>query len=162
MEFTIELPKNPITKEEIKSKRKAMFREDFDKGGNLAKIFVFTKLNEPVNSQDLKMILQGYYKTEYDINLIKRGLKKLNELGILNSISSGEIMSMPQNEMNDLLKDVYRKFFIFLDHIPKQFRKQYNQVNYYWVSNGDGEEYIEWCCNILGFKCVKEKPNERS
>jgi len=109
-------------------------------------------MNEPINAPDLRIILQGYYKMEFDINAIKRGLKKLNELGLLSSASSGDVMSTPQNEMDEIYKEIYRKFFIFLDHIPKQFRKQYNQVNYYWVSK-ENEEYIEWCCRLLGFKC---------
>lgn len=157
MNFTIKLPENPIDPDEIKNKNRKMFRDDFDNGGVLAKVLIFTKMNEPVNSQDLRTYLQGYYKIEFDVNLIKRGLKRLNELGILHSITSGDVMSMPQHEMSDLYKEVYKRFFHFLDHIPKQFRKQYNQVNYYWVANGAGEEYLEWCCKILGFGIEKEK-----
>jgi len=155
--ITIKLPKNPISAEEIKQRNKKMFSDDFEKGGFLTKVLVFTKINEPINSQDLNLFLKKYYKIDFDVNVIKRGLKKLSELGILNSIASGDLMSMPQNELNDLLKEAYKKFFLFLDHIPKQFRKQYNQVNYYWVSNGNGEDYLEWCCKLLGFDFSKDK-----
>jgi hypothetical protein len=161
MNFEIKLPPNPISREEIKAKNKRLFKDDFDKDGILAKTLIFTKMCEPLNSQELQTNLRNYYKIEFDVNLVKRSLKRLNELGILNSITSGEIMSMPQHELNELYKEIYRKFFLFLDHIPKQFRRQYNQVNYYWVSNGVGSEYLEWCANILGFEIIKkEKENE--
>jgi hypothetical protein len=151
----INLPNNPMKKEEIIQKNKAMFKEDLDKGGSLAKVLVFTKIYEPVNSQDLKNYMVGYYHLDIDLNLIKRALKKLGELGILHSITSGDIVIMANNERLEIHKKIYDKFFNFLEHIPKQFRRQYNQVNYYWVSNGEGEAYLEWCCKILGFDFEK-------
>ena len=163
MDFEITLPDNPINSEEIVNKNKRMFSEDFEKAGFLTKILVFTKMNEPLNSQDVNLLLQKYYKIEFDINVVKRGLKKLSELGILNSITSGDIMATPNNKLDDRHKEIYNKFFVFLDHIPKQFRKQYNQVNYYWVSDSGERDYLEWCCRLLGFgfKKIGEKKNDK-
>ena len=33
------------------------------------------------------------------------------------------------------------------------------KTKYYFVSN-EGNDYIEWCCNILGFKFSKGEKNE--
>ena len=157
MEFKIIIPKNPpIKKEEIINQNKKMFADDFQKEGVLAKTLVFTKMNEPIQCTDLKEIFQGYYQIEFDINVIKRALKRLNDLGILHSITSGELMTISPNQMNDFFKEAYRKFFLYLEHIPKQFRKQYTHVTYFWVSNGEGNNYLEWCCKLLGFEIKKE------
>lgn len=162
MGIKINLPKNPITKEEIKARNRAMFKEDFDKGGVLAKILVFITMNEPAQSKELQEKLHEYYRVGFDINHIKRGVRKLNELGILHSITSGEMMTMPQNELSDLVKSAYGKFFLYLEHIPKQFRRQYNQVIYYWVPKGSGEDYLEWCCNLLGFEIEKQNKEKQN
>ena len=65
-------------------------------------------------------------------------------------------MVMPPNEQKDIHKEAYRKFFKYLEHIPKQFRRNYDKLNYYWVLNGEGDEYLEWCCKLLGFEIEKK------
>jgi len=157
MRFKITPPTNPVVPEEVRQKNKRMFSEDFDKSGILTKSMVFTKLNEPVAKGDLKLALQEYYHVEFDKSAIGRALKRINELGLLQSITSGELTTMPQNEMTEMHRKAYKKFFQFLQHIPKQFRRNYDAVTYYWVSNGEGNLYLEWCCKLLGFDYKEEK-----
>ena len=146
----IKLPKNPVTQEEIKQRNKRLLAEDNEKAGILAKVLTFIKMYEPTSNEDLKELLFQYYKIEYDKSKIKVATKRLNDLGIVNSITSGEIMTMPPNEHSEVHKEAYKKFFNYLEHIPKQFRRNYDKVTYYWV-NGGSDEYVKWACKILGF-----------
>lgn len=155
MEFKIKLPKNPVNTEEVKQRNRKMFSEDIERG-ILGKVFIFTQINQPVSNDDLKELLQDYYHLEFDKNRIKIATKRLNDLGLLHSITSGDLMTLPQNEHSDLFREAYKKFFKFLDHIPKQFRKSYTRITYYWVSD-EGKEYVEWVCKLLNFEVEKSK-----
>lgn len=147
----IKLPKNPVTQEEIKQRNKKLLADDNEKGGILAKVLIFTKMNEPTSNEDLKECLFQYYKIEYDKSKIKIATKRLNDLGIISSITSGEIMTTPQNEHTEIYTEAYKKFFKYLEHIPKQFRRNYDKVTYYWVNDGS-DEYVKWGCRVLGFE----------
>lgn len=151
----IKLPKNPINLEQIKIKNKRVLSEDHEKGGLLCKILVFIKMNEPVSNDEIKELLHNYYFNEFDKSKIKLATKRLNDLGMLNSITSGDLMTMPSNERDELHTEAYRKFFLYLEHIPKQFRRNYNRLTYYWINNKEGLEYVEWACKILGFDVQK-------
>ena len=50
-------------------------------------------------------------------------------------------------------KKIIERFHHFLSKIPVAFRNKYTDVNYFWISNGEGFKYIEWCCKLLGFPC---------
>lgn len=151
----IKLPESPITPQEVKQRNKKMMADDFEKrDGYLPKVLVFIKLNQPITNTEIKTELQKYYKFEQSIDKVKNCTTRLKEVGILNSITSGELMTMPPNEKTELHREAYRKFFAFLDHIPKQFRKNYDKVSYYWVDD-DSEEYVEWACKLLGFEIEK-------
>lgn len=157
MGIKIELPKNPMKPETIIQKNKKLFSDDLDKEGYLAKSYAFIKMNEPTYNEELKKKLMEYYQIEIDISVAKRVTKRLSELGLLNSITSGELMIMPRNELEEspIYKEAYRKFFVYLDKIPKQFRRNYDKMAFYWIPNGVGEEYLEWCCKLLNFKMSK-------
>ena len=148
----ITLPENPITPEEVKKRIRAMFKNDFDKDGILAKSFVFTKLTEPTYAKEIKLKLQEYYSIEFDKTNVSKSLKRLSDLGLLNSTTSGDLMTLKYEELNPLQQIAHKKFFYFLDTIPTQFRKKYDALTFYWIST-KGEEYIKWCCDILGFDC---------
>lgn len=156
MVFKIKLPRNNIKIEDIQARNRRMLHDDFEREGLLAKILVFLKMNEPASNDEIKEFLQNYYKIEFDKSKIKISTKRLNDLGILHSITSGELMTMPLSEQTELHKVAYKKFFIYLDHIPSQFRRNYNKVTYYWISNGEGNVYIEFCCKLLGFEYREE------
>ena len=145
----IKLPKNPLNPEDIKSKNRGLLTFDFEKNGILCNTLVFTKINEPVSNEDLKDIMQQYYGIEVDKSKIKIATKRLNDLGMLNSITSGDLTTMPPNERTGIYNEAYIKFFRYLDHIPRQFRKNYDKLTYYWVANGMGLEYLEWACKLL-------------
>lgn len=151
----IKLPKIPIKKEEIKQRNKAMLTYDTDKGGILAKVLAFIKIEEPASNDTIKEALQSYYKIEFDISRIKTATKRLYGLSMLNSITSGELMTMPPNEHTEIHKEAYQKFFRYLEHIPKQFRRNYDKLTYYWLNNSEGLEYVEWACKLLGFEVTK-------
>lgn len=148
-------PNNPTSNEEIKAKNRRMFKEDLDRGGILAKAFIFVKDNEPTYSTEVRQKLIEYYKYEFDKSTISRALKKMGELGLLNSVTSGELTMMPDQERTTYHRIAQAKFLKFLQHIPKQFWSQYNSLVFYWISNGDGLEYLEWCCRLLGFEVKK-------
>lgn len=151
----IKLPKNPIKPEDIKSKIKRIISDDCERGGIMAKVIAFIHMDEPSSNEDIKESMQNYYKEEIDKQKIKANTKRLYELGVLKMVTSGEIITMPQNELVGLYQEAYRKFFKYLDHIPKQFRRNYDKVSYYWISNGGGLEYVEWACKLLNFEVEK-------
>ena len=153
----ISLPKKTITLEQVKQYNKKVLTDNFEKEGILAKILVFVKMNEPVSNDELRNLLYDYYSVEFDKNKIKDCTKRLAELGMLNSITSGDLMATSASERNEMLEIAYKKFFEYLEHIPKQFKKNYNRVNYYWIPNGQGNEYVEWACKILGFGVENDK-----
>jgi len=155
--FKITKPEVPVSREEVRNNNNRMFNEDSQKNGILAKTLVFTQEEEPVGAYELQILLQKYYKVEYDKTSVSRALKKLNNLGLLHGITSGELMTMEDNEMLPIHRHAFAKFRKYLEHIPKQFHRQYTGVFYYWVSNGDGQDYLEWCCRLLGFQIEQEK-----
>lgn len=151
----IKLPKNNLTLDRVKQLNKKTLSEDLERDGILAKVLVFIQLNEPASNDDIKDGLMKYYFVEYDKTKIKNATKRLHDLGMVQAVTSGELMTMPPNERTELYETAYKKFLAYLDHIPKQFRRNYDKVKYYWIANKVGEEYVEWACNILGFEVEK-------
>ena len=156
-QFKIELPENPITKEEIFAKNRGMFNQDLQRGGILAKVFIFTYLNAPASTTEITEKLQAYYRIEFNRGTVYTNLKKLVDLGLLHTATSGDIFSTPENERKEIHEQILKKFLEFISKMPTSFRKRYDAVNYFWISNGDGMQYIEWCCNLLGFKIKEQK-----
>jgi len=155
--FKIKLPDQEIKPEVIEKRNKAMFTEDLEKDGILAKSLVFVYLNQPASTTEITKKMSSYYGIDFDRVKIFRALQKLNEKFILANATSGECLSLSDSERKEIHHEIIRKFYSFLRDIPEQFRRRFQNVNYFWVSNGEGFKYIEWCCKILGFECEVKK-----
>lgn len=155
--FNIIPPEAPELTETIKSRIRGMFNEDFQKNGLLAKIFVFIAMLQPMSATQSTSKLTSYYKIPFDKGTISRNMKKMAEMGLFHSITSGDLQHTPHDMRSAMQKEAYDKHQRYLETIPTQFRKKYDAVNYYWISNGMGEEFVEWCCKIIGFKFEGKK-----
>jgi len=156
MDFDINLPavkKDDKLTEQINKK---MFSDDGDKSKMLSKVLIFIKMNQPVSITELQNKMIEYYKVDMDRSNVFRAAQKLQKLGILNQTVSGVVLAMSESERDAIHNHIIAKHRQFLERIPQAFKARYNDVNYFWVANGDGVKYIEWCCKILGFE-VKQK-----
>ena len=155
MSFKIEMPKieNKESDKIIESKNRAMFTNDFEKReGILAKVLVFTQVNQPVTITGLTNSLISYYKVDFSRSAVFRACDKLNKLGLLHKETSGNILVLQENERDSMQNHILAKHIRFLKELPQAFKKNYNDINYFWVANGEGKKYIEWNCKLLGFK----------
>jgi len=155
--FKIIAPEIEIDKEVLEKRNKAMFKDDFDKGGILAKAFILTYMNEPVSVTELTTILNKQYHIENDRATVYRVLKRLVDKHLFFTATSGYVISIPDPERREIHNKIMEKYHKFIRTIPEQFRKRFHDINYFWVANGDGLNYIQWCCDILGFKYEEEK-----
>lgn len=152
----INLPERDFGEEQIELKNKRIISEDFEKGGVLAKAIVFLYMEQPTSVSELTQNLNDYYNQDYDRTNIFRVLKKLSELHVIARASIGYILAIPGNEQKEIHKKCIEKFHNFLNNIPMPFRNHYQDVNYFWVKNGDGLKYVEWSCKLLKIKYEKE------
>lgn len=157
MKFKITPPNLKIDDKEIESRNRRMFKEDFEKGGMLAKTLVFIHMYEPISNSALSGKLTNFYKQEHDKVAVFRAIDRLVKLGLIFRVTSGYVSSIPLNEKKEMHKKIMEKHWQFLSRQPKQFQHRYTDVNYFWVKNGDGMKYMEWCCKLLNFKCEKEE-----
>lgn len=155
MSFKITMPEPEITTEEITKKNKAMFSENLAKGGLLAKALVFTYQGQPASTTEITKAINSYYRIDVDRAMIYRALQKLVEKHIIATTTTGTVLHLQEAERTPIHKKVVEKYTTFLVTIPDQFRKKFQNINYFWVSNGEGLKYIEWCCKLLNFKCEK-------
>lgn len=157
MKFKITIPEKEIKPEIVEKKNRALFSDNLDKGGILAKAFVFCYLNQPISVTELTKKLSKYDMIDYDRATVFRALKQLNEKYLLASCTSADVITLHDSERKPIHKEIMIKYYNFLEHIPKQFRKNFSTINYFWIHNNDGLNYIEWCCKLLNFKCEVEK-----
>lgn len=150
--FEIEMPELVINQVQRKKEIQAKFKEDFDKGRELTQVFIFTYLHQPGSATEISDALSKYYKKEFDRTAVFRVLNRLIKLGLIHTTTSGMVAHTPYNERKDIHNLILTKFNHFLKGIPEPFKKRYTDVNYFWIANGEGVDYIEWCCKILGFK----------
>ena len=122
----------------------------------LSKCLVFIKLNHPLSVTDLQKSLFDYYKSDLDRVVVFRNCEKLAKWGLIVKVNAGDLLAMPEDEKNQMHKLAEAKHRKFLQTISPQFRVTYNNRNYVWVSNGEGEKYLEWACKINGFKFNKK------
>jgi len=153
MTFKITLPEANIDPEFVEKRNRAMLSEDFAKGGMLAKVLVFTYLHHPISTTELTTKLNDYFKLNIDRASIYRTLQKLVEKHLIATTTTGVVMHMTEGERSEIHKKIIHKYYEFLEKIPDQFRKKFQNINYFWVANGEGTKYIEWCCKLLKFKC---------
>ena len=162
MKFKITLPTQDIKPEIIEKRHKRMFVEDLERNGLLAKTFIFVYLNQPISVTDLTKRLNDYYQVDYDRGLIFRSLKKLSDQYLLAKASIGYVITISDIDKREIHKKVIERYHAFLQTIPKPFRNNYQDVNYFWVQNGEGLKHIEWCCKLLNFKVdVEEDKDDR-
>lgn len=157
MEFKITLPEQEIKPEIIEKRNRAMFTEDLEKNGVLAKVLVFTYLNKPCTVTEITKIISKYYKLDIDRAKIFRAYQKLVEKGLVFTTTPGDIIHTAIGERKEVEKEILTKYYSFLENIPESFKKNFTNINYYWLSNGEGTSYLEWCCKILNFKCEAKR-----
>jgi len=157
MVFKIIPPDIHINGETDVMNNKEKFINDFQANGILTEVFIFCAINQPITKGLLTDKLTEYYRKQFDPGTVYRSLKLLTSLGILHSVTAGEVVLIQSNMRNDMEKEVVERYYAFLDHIPKQFRQNFGGMAYFWVSNGDGVQYLDFCCKLLGFKCEKEE-----
>jgi len=151
------LPDLKISEEQREKEIRALIKDDFErKEGLLAKVLVFTYLNNPLSITELTNKLKEYYQKEFDRSNIFRVVERLVGLGLLFKTTSGYVQSLGESERKPIHDKILEKHRKFLDKIPVPFRQRYNDVNYIWISNGIGTKYLEWCCKLLNFKYVEE------
>jgi DNA-binding transcriptional ArsR family regulator len=156
MEFKIFLPENIMNNDDVERINRAMFNEDNKNGGIIAKVFIFCYLNQPIRVTEITERFNEYYKTDLDRAVMGRALSKLVLKHLVCVKGSGDVLATIPGEQTEMDKRIIEKYHGFINNIPAPFRRNYNNVNYYWVANGDGVKYIEWCCNLLNFKYEKK------
>ena len=155
--FKITLPEREHNPQDSEKKIKAMFKEDADRGGLLARALVFLYMKQPCSTTDLKDMISNYYGVDYDRTAVYRALRKLIDKHLVASTTTGIILHLSEAERSEVHHEITKKYFEFLNKIPEQFRKRFQNINYFWVANGEGVKYIDWCCKVLNFKCEKIK-----
>jgi hypothetical protein len=160
MEIKITLPEAKITPEELEKKTKAWLTEDFEKQGILAKVLVFTYLYHPVSTTELTKKMSSYFNVDFDRATVYRALQKLNEKYIVVNVNTQYVLMLQEVERSPMHKKALEKYYSFLSLIPEQFKKRFQNVNYFWVNNSQSIKYVEWACRLLGFKYEKEKQKE--
>jgi len=151
--FKITMPGENIKPEVLKQKIKKFFSDDMENGqGILSKVFIFTYQNQPISITDLTRKINDYYKTDVDRSLVFRSADKLVEKNLLCKATSGYVLSIPPKDQKPIHKKIIETFHRFLGTIPLPFRNRYQIVNYLWIANGQGLDYIEWCCKLLNFE----------
>lgn len=154
--FKIHLPELKINQEERKKEIRALFSNDFEKMGILNQCFIFCNLNEPASVTEVTDNMSKYYQMEFQRTAIFRALQRLVKLGLVHTTTSGEVVMMPSNERKEIHNHILAKYQNFLKKIPEPFKKRYTDVHYFWIANGNGLDFIEWCCKILKFDCKEE------
>jgi hypothetical protein len=155
--FEIELPKVVQTPESKRSIIRGAINEDNAREGLLAKTLIFTYLHQPVTVTEITNHLNAHYGLDIDRTKIYRALMWFVQKNIMVMESTNVIFSLEPTELTEIQLEVERKHRKFLSPIPKQFASRFEKVNYYWISNGEGLNYIEWCCKILGYKITEIK-----
>lgn len=150
------LPEIEIDEKTKESIIRKTLKEDFDRGGILAKCLVFIYLNDAVSTTELTKYLRNYYQIEFDRVNVFRAIQRLTNLHLTNMVQSGYIINLGKGERKEIHELILQKHLSFLQNIPTQFRAKFNDVNYVWVSNGEGTKYLKWCSELLNFKYKEE------
>ena len=157
IDFDIEIPELKITPEEQENRIKRLLTNDQEKGeGLLSLILVFVKKYGPLAITELKDLLQTYLKKEIERVTVFRQSDRLVKLGLLYKVSSGEILAMDELEKEIIHRHIESKHRKFLSTISIPFRNTYNNRNYVWIANDEGERYIEWSCKLNKFSYRKK------
>ncbi len=151
-------PKKSINKENKKFQIRSLLGDDFhQKDGILAKVLVFLQLTNPCSINELRDKICKHYEEDIERTKILRAIKKLQYFGLIYETTPNEILL--EKESEGIHTHIVAKFNKFLNGIPTQFRKNYGNMSYFWVSNGSGIKYLPFCCKLLGFEIegIKEE-----
>ncbi len=153
----ITLPPVNVNKEEQDIKIRQMLTYDKnEKEGTLSQVMVFAQMYGPLSITNLTNKMELYFRKEIERANVSRAVDKLVKLGLMMRVTSGDVLFMPEDEKDEIHKEVDRIHRNFLQRIAQAFRNNYSKVNYIWVANGDGIKYIDLCCKLNGFD-YKEK-----
>lgn len=144
-------PKKSINNQEKKLQIRSLFGEDIEqKNGLLAKVLVFLQINQPCSTNELKDKICKHYEEHIARTTISRAIKKLQDFGLIHETTPNEL-SFEGGDI-PLKNHILAKYNNFLNGLPNQFRKNFGSMSYYWVSNGNGINYLAYCCKLLKFE----------
>ena len=153
----ITLPQVKVDKEEQDQRVKQILTYDKnEKEGILSQVMVFAQMYGPLSITNLTNKMENYFRKEIERANVSRAVEQLVKLGLMMRVTSGDVLFMPEDEKDEIHKEVDRIHRNFLQRIATPFRSNYSKVNYVWVANGDGLQYIDLCCKLNGFD-YKEK-----
>ncbi len=145
------IPKKEINNQEKNLQIRSLFGEDVEqKNGLLAKVLVFLQINQPCSTNELKDKICQHYEEDIERTQISRTIKKLQYFGLIHETTPNEISF--EGEDTPLNNHILAKYNRFLQNLPTQFRKNYGNMSYFWVSNGNGVNYLAYCCKLLKFE----------
>ncbi len=154
MEIKI-IPKKEINNKLKDFKIRTLLGDDFhQKNGIFAKVLVFLQINQPCSVNELKDKICKHYEEDIERTKISRAIKKLQYFNLIHETTPNEVLFRGEvgENIQILYNHIVAKYNKFLDGIPTQFRKNYGNMSYFWVSNGNGVKYLSFCCKLLGFK----------
>ena len=148
--YKINLPETQVTPQEVEARIRAKLKTF--KEGILAKVFIFTYINQPASTTEVTKKMKAYYHQDFDRATVFRYLSELVDSGLLTKTNSGYALTYEHNSL--IIRAIKDKFQEFMKTIPEQFRKKFKNINYFYASEY-GEKFIPWACEVIGFK-VKE------
>ena len=151
-DIEINLPEQKIDSQEIEARIRRTLKDDFDRSeGLLSKCLVFIKLYSPMSITDLADKLQQYYKKEFERAYVYRACDRLQKFGIIDKITIGDILIMPEEEKKSIHRHIESLHRKFLANISRQFQNKYNVRNYVIFNNEGGFKFLEWVCKLNNF-----------
>jgi len=154
MKFKVDIPPNNETSEEAEAKCRAFFKE---KDLLYSKTLIFINNFAPTTITELKEEMESKFHQEIDKALVWRIMKSFHMRGIINEVNVGYVLTRPTP--NKIFIEIKRKHYEWIEKIPSQFRKKFNNVKYYWISD-QGKKQIPWVCKLLGYKYKEEEEKD--
>lgn len=144
---------NKVKKDLEEDKKRINFMLKKINQGILSRILVFLYHYEVCSTTELTGLLTSFYIIVYDRANITKYLQTLINL---NLIAKNEAYYAMAHNSNEILKMIKSKHEELLKSIPPQFHKQFNNVNYYYVTDY-GKQFVPWACEVIGFNCEEKK-----
>ena len=157
MKWKINLPESKEDPEIAKARTRAVLNNHNNK--DMASAFVFLYLSQPATTTEVLEGMSSQYKRPFDRSSIYRHLKKLEQMGL---ITSEKISSVIRGNDNEIHRKIKKKYYIFIDNIPKNFQERFRNLIYFYVTPA-GEEYIPFVASdVLGFEVDGYKPKDKN
>lgn len=151
MEIEIIPKEEKINKKEREQNIRRLFGDDFnERNGILCNVLVFMQIIQPCSVNELKNKICSHYALDIERTKISRAIQKLKNFNLIDEKTPNEILLY--GDEGKLSNHIIAKYNKFLSDIPTQFKKNYGNMKFYFVSNGEGIKFLPYCCKLLGFK----------